>query len=109
MHFFLIRYLTGSEGVLQQSDKEAYLWARKAAKKAVPKAEYAVGYYYEVGIGTPADLAEAVRWYKRASSQGNKKAMQRLTELKTLGDKKNKKKDLARPSRQQAKEECVIV
>jgi TPR repeat protein len=40
-------YLTGSESILQQSDQEAYLWARKAAEKGFAKAEYAVGYYSE--------------------------------------------------------------
>jgi TPR repeat protein len=67
-------------------------------------------YYSEVGIGTKKDPDEAKRWYMRAASQGNKRAMQRLTELKSQGDKKGKKggKELARPSRQQAKEECVI-
>lgn len=60
-------YLTGSEGVLKQSDSEAYLWARRAANKGLPKAEYAVGYYSEVGIGVKADLEEAKRWYMRAA------------------------------------------
>jgi TPR repeat protein len=78
-------YLTGSEGVLKQSDTEAYLWARKAADKGLAKAEYAVGYYSEVGIGVKQDLEEARRWYLRAAAQGNKRAMQRLTELKKLG------------------------
>ena len=60
-------YLTGSEGVLKQSDSEAYLWARRAAQKGIPKAEYAVGYYSEVGIGVQADVDEAKRWYMRAA------------------------------------------
>lgn len=42
-------YLVGSPGVLPQSDTEAYLWARKAAELELPKAEYAVGYFTEVG------------------------------------------------------------
>jgi TPR repeat protein len=60
-------YLTGSEGVLQQSDTEAYLWARKAAMAGLPKAEYAMGYFTEVGIGSPANLEDAKRWYWRAT------------------------------------------
>lgn len=62
-------YLTGYEGVLKQSDAEAYLWARRAASKGLPKAEYAVGYYSEVGIGVKQDLDEAKRWYMRAASE----------------------------------------
>lgn len=60
-------YLTGSEGVLQQSDSEAYLWARKAANKGLSKAEYAVGYYSEMGIGVKQDMELARRWYMRAA------------------------------------------
>jgi uncharacterized protein len=60
-------YLTGSEGVLKQSDSEAYLWARRAANKGLAKAEYAVGYYAEVGIGIKQDIEFAKRWYMRAA------------------------------------------
>jgi len=62
-------YLTGSEGVLQQSDTEAYLWARKAAQAGLAKAEYAMGYFTEVGIGVPANLEDAKRWYWRAAGK----------------------------------------
>ncbi|KAF8558443.1 HCP-like protein [Imleria badia] len=99
-------YLTGSEGVLKQSDSEAYLWARKAANKGLSKAEYAVGYYAEVGIGIKQDMDFAKRWYMRAAAQGNKRAMTRLTEMKRMG---NKRSNVGRPTRQQAKDECVIV
>ncbi|PAV24407.1 HCP [Pyrrhoderma noxium] len=98
-------YLTGSEGVLKQSDEEAYLWARRAANKGLSTAEYAVGYFSEVGIGVKQDLEMAKRWYMRASAQGNKRAMNRLTELKRMG---NKRALAVRPTRQQAKDECVI-
>lgn len=62
-------YLTGSEGVLQQSDTEAYLWARKAAQAGLAKAEYAMGYFTEVGIGIAANLEDAKRWYWRAAGK----------------------------------------
>ncbi|KAI0273866.1 hypothetical protein BC834DRAFT_816333 [Gloeopeniophorella convolvens] len=98
-------YLTGSEGVLKQSDSEAYLWARRAANKGLAKAEYAVGYYAEVGIGIKQDVEFAKRWYMRAAAQGNKRAMNRLTEMKRQG---NKRSNVVRPTRQQAKDECII-
>lgn len=101
-------YLTGSEGVLKQSDSEAYLWARRAANKGLAKAEYAVGYYSEVGIGVKQDGEEAKRWYMRAAAQGNKRAMQRLTELKKLGEKGAKGKN-HRPTRKEAETECVVM
>ncbi|KAI8627821.1 hypothetical protein F5Y19DRAFT_156174 [Xylariaceae sp. FL1651] len=78
-------YLTGSEGVLQQSDTEAYLWARKAALAGLAKAEYAMGYFTEVGIGVPANLEDAKRWYWRAAAQDFPKARERLEDLKRSG------------------------
>lgn len=97
-------YLTGSEGVLQQSDTEAYLWARKAAMAGLAKAEYAMGYFTEVGIGTLANLEDAKRWYWRAAgmypcviferhrltpctAQNFPKARERLEDLKKNGSK----------------------
>lgn len=62
-------YLTGSEGILQQNDTEAYLWARKAATAGLAKAEYAMGYFTEVGIGATANLDDAKRWYWRAAGR----------------------------------------
>ncbi|KAJ7684816.1 enzyme activator [Mycena polygramma] len=99
-------YLTGSEGVLKQSDSEAYLWARRAANKGLSKAEYAVGYYAEVGIGIKQDIEFAKRWYMRAAAQGNKRAMNRLTEMKRQGNKRTAAG--ARPTRQQARDDCII-
>lgn len=41
-------YLVGADGVLPQSDTEAYLWAKKAADQGLAKAQYALGYFTEV-------------------------------------------------------------
>lgn len=64
-------YLTGAEGILEHSDTEAYLWARKAASAdpPLPKAMFAMGYFTEVGIGCPRSLDEAKRWYGRAACE----------------------------------------
>lgn len=62
-------YLTGSDNVLGQSDTEAYLWARKAAMAGLAKAEYAMGYFTEMGIGVPANMEDAKRWYWRAAGK----------------------------------------
>ncbi|EJU05700.1 HCP-like protein [Dacryopinax primogenitus] len=99
-------YLTGCESVLKQSDHEAYLWARRAANKGLPKAEYAVGYYAEVGIGIKPDIEFAKKWYLRAAAQGHQRSKERLTQLKMAS---SKRLGLTRPTRQQAKDECVIM
>ncbi|KAL9131940.1 MAG: hypothetical protein Q9217_000220 [Psora testacea] len=94
-------YLTGWEGVLQQSDTEAYLWARKAAQAGLAKAEYAMGYFTEVGIGAPANLEDAKRWYWRSASQNFSKARDRLEDLRKGGAVKQK----ARVSRSNMKKQ----
>ncbi|KAK4705004.1 uncharacterized protein P7C70_g1198, partial [Phenoliferia sp. Uapishka_3] len=80
-------YLVGSPGVLPQSDTEAYLWARKAADMGLAKAEYAVGYFTEVGIGTYKDDREALEWFKKAAAQGDKRATERLRNATTSAQK----------------------
>jgi TPR repeat protein len=62
-------YLTGAEGVLEHSEQEAYLWARKAAnaEPPLPKAMFAMGYFTENGIGCPRSAEEARKWYGRAA------------------------------------------
>ena len=64
-------YLTGAEGILEHSDTEAYLWARKAAmgEGVLPKAWFAMGWFSESGIGCPVDVEEARRWYGRAACE----------------------------------------
>jgi TPR repeat protein len=65
-------YLTGSADILKQSDSEAYLWARKSAMAETPKAEFAMGYFSETGIGCPKSLEDAKRWYGRAASESSR-------------------------------------
>ncbi|KAI8370354.1 uncharacterized protein BYT42DRAFT_581983 [Radiomyces spectabilis] len=84
-------YLVGSPGVLPQSDEDAYLWARRAAEKELPKAEYAVGYFTEVGIGTRKSPEEAMNWYRKAAQHGDKRAIQRLQGKPTDQQKPKKK------------------
>jgi TPR repeat protein len=74
-------YLTGTSGILEQSDTEAYLWARKAAcaEPPLPKALFAMGYFTEVGIGCPRSLDEAKRWYGRAAGKFNLDVMRSVT------------------------------
>lgn len=119
-------YLTGSEGVLQQSDTEAYLWARKAAQAGMAKAEYAMGYFTEVGIGAPANLEDAKRWYWRAAcessflisarktanrctAQNFAKARERLEDLRKGGAAKQKTRVSRSHMKKQSDGECIVM
>ncbi|OAD80387.1 hypothetical protein PHYBLDRAFT_104926, partial [Phycomyces blakesleeanus NRRL 1555(-)] len=85
-------YLTGAEGILQQDSFQAYLWARRAADKGFSKAEYAVGYYTETGVGVQESLKEAKRWYLRSASSGNQLAKIRLDNICTPDNETSKQK-----------------
>ncbi|KAF1963190.1 hypothetical protein CC80DRAFT_399253 [Byssothecium circinans] len=105
-------YLTGTSGILEQSDTEAYLWARKAAcaEPPLPKALFAMGYFTEVGIGCPRSLDEAKRWYGRAAAYKFPKAQERLEELKRGGAKVQMKRErLSRSNQKQQEENCTVM
>lgn len=126
-------YLTGAEGILEHNDTEAYLWARKAASSEppLPKAMFAMGYFSEQGIGCPASIEEARRWYGRAASKltillGKEyrkcvlmkrtahkfpKALERLEELKKSGKSKPAPANgkLTRKDQKRDEENCVIM
>nr|POE49434.1 protein skt5 [Quercus suber] len=71
-------YMIGAEPVLEKDEGEAYAWAKQAADLGLPKAEYAIGYFTEMGIGCRRDPLEANVWYVNAAEKGNETARQRL-------------------------------
>ncbi|WFD32398.1 Chitin synthase 4 [Malassezia sp. CBS 17886] len=81
-------YLVGAPGILPQSDTEAFLWAKRAAKQGMAKAEYSCGYFSEMGVGTRKDLGQAKGWYVLAAEHGDKRAHQRLASLAGFAAKK---------------------
>ena len=48
-------------------------------------AQYNLGVMYEQGIGTPEDLSEAAKWYRRAAEQGDPEAQSNLGVLYDQG------------------------
>ncbi|KAL9053036.1 MAG: hypothetical protein Q9162_005024 [Coniocarpon cinnabarinum] len=72
-------YMVGATPVLPKDEAEAYEWAKRAAGLGLAKAEYAVGYFTEMGIGCRRDPLEANTWYSRAAEQGDARAKSRLS------------------------------
>ncbi|KAJ4485448.1 HCP-like protein [Lentinula aciculospora] len=70
-----------SLGGFDKDEQLARIFAEKAARKGLPSAEFAMGYYCEVGIGGVKNLEEALGWYRKASSHGNSDAIERLAAL----------------------------
>lgn len=74
-------FLCGAEGAFEKDENLAYTFAEKAARKGLPSAEFAMGYYKEVGVGGPKDVNTAIGWYQLASEHGNADATERLAAL----------------------------
>lgn len=55
-------------GGFEKDEGLAWTFADKAARKGLPSAEFAMGYYAEVGVGGPKDVQMAIKWYTRVCS-----------------------------------------
>jgi TPR repeat protein len=64
-------FLCGSEGAFDKDESLAFTFAEKAARKGLPSAEFAMGYYTEVGVGGPKDIEAARKWYTRVSNKSD--------------------------------------
>jgi TPR repeat protein len=74
-------YMVGAEPVLEKDEDEAYQWALKAAESGLTKAEYAVGYFSEMGIGCRRDALAANHWYSKAAQDGDERAIHRMAAI----------------------------
>jgi TPR repeat protein len=72
-------YLVGVPGHLEPSEQQAYAWALRAAQLGnCAKAEYALAYFMEMGIGTDTDASNSMLWYQKAAQHGDKRALSKL-------------------------------
>ncbi|KAI9820890.1 MAG: hypothetical protein M1832_003523 [Thelocarpon impressellum] len=71
-------FLCGYEGAFEKNEELAYVYAQRAAQSGLATAEFAMGYFHEIGMYVPADLKEARRWYESAAEHGNKDAAGRI-------------------------------
>lgn len=58
-------FLCGAEGAFDKDENLAWTFAEKAARKGLASAEFALGYYSEVGVGGPRNIDIARKWYQR--------------------------------------------
>jgi hypothetical protein len=60
-------FLCGAEGAFDKDETLAFTFAEKAARKGLLSAEFAMGYYKEVGVGGSKDFETARMWYQLVS------------------------------------------
>ncbi|KAF8461094.1 hypothetical protein BDZ91DRAFT_663767 [Kalaharituber pfeilii] len=83
-------FLCGHEGVFEKNEELAFVYAQRAASSGLATAEFALGYFYEIGMYVQVDLQEAKTWYAKAAAHGNKDASSRIEGIsrsKTLSKK----------------------
>ena len=83
-------FLCGFEGVFEKNEELAFMYAQRAAQSGLPTAEFAMGYFYEIGLHVSMNLKESRLWYEKAADHGNKDAAGRLDGIsrsKTLSKK----------------------
>ena len=83
-------FICGHEGSFSKNEELAFKYAQRAAQTGLPTAEFAMGYFYEIGWYTPKDVEQADYWYRKASQNGNKEAsggLERLSKSSTLSRK----------------------
>ncbi|KAE8181676.1 hypothetical protein CF336_g8834, partial [Tilletia laevis] len=74
-------FLCGADGFFPKKEDLAFVFVDKAARKGLASAEFALGYYYEVGVGTEKSVENAKKWYRKAASHRNADAQERIDDL----------------------------
>lgn len=64
-------FLCGAEGSFEKDEALAFTFSEKAARKGLASAEFAMGYYKEVGIGCTIDVESSKKWYQKVRSSAN--------------------------------------
>lgn len=78
------------------------------------KAQYAVGYFTEMGIGCRRDILEANVWYVKAADAGDERAKQRLAIIEAAVSGQGTPMDVAPPrtgkiSKDNNDKDCIVM
>lgn len=72
------KMLNGQQNFEQQNYTQAFKDLKPLAERGNADAQYAVGYMYYYGKGTPKDMKLALQWMNKAAQQGQPLAQQAL-------------------------------
>jgi TPR repeat protein len=87
-------FLCGNEPEFPKNEELAYQYAQRAAAAGLATAEFAMGYFNEIGMHIPVNLDKAQEWYEKAARNGNKDAEGRIESIgmsRTLSKKDHEK------------------
>ncbi|RAL60639.1 hypothetical protein DID88_009957 [Monilinia fructigena] len=75
-------FLCGYEGIFEKNEELAYTYAQRAAETEMATAEFAMGYFYEIGMYVSKNLEVASQWYDKAAKHGNHDALGRINSIR---------------------------
>ena len=75
----------GWSSYVKKDFKTAYKLWLPLAEKGVARAQFFMGYMYDLGFGVPEDNKEAVKWYRLAAEQGYARAKTIIYDLAEKG------------------------
>ncbi|KAK3313951.1 hypothetical protein B0H66DRAFT_482578 [Apodospora peruviana] len=75
-------FLFGFENQFAKNEQLAFKYAQDAANAGLATGEFAMGYYYEIGIHVQKDIRAARKWYDLAAEHGNQDAKGRIESLR---------------------------
>jgi TPR repeat protein len=84
-------FLCGHEGEFSKNEELAYQYAQRAAAAGLATAEFAMGYFNEIGMYTSVSLEKALEWYEKAEKNGNTDASSRIESISKLSRTLSKK------------------
>lgn len=88
-------FLCGHESEFAKNEELAYQYAQRAAVAGLATAEFAMGYFNEIGMHIPVNIDKATEWYEKAEKNGNKDAATRIESIskthRTLSKKDHEK------------------
>lgn len=84
-------FLCGHEGDFSKNEELAYHYAQRAATAGLATAEFAMGYFNEIGMYTPVNVEKAMEWYEKAQKNGNTDASARIESISKLSRTLSKK------------------
>lgn len=88
-------FLCGHEAEFAKNEELAYQYAQRAAIAGLATAEFAMGYFNEIGMHIPVNIDKAIEWYEKAEKDGNKDATARIESIskthRTLSKKDHEK------------------
>lgn len=74
-------FLVGHETLFPKNEELAYTYGERAAASGMATAQFALGYFNEIGMYVPVDLEKAMEWYQKAAQNKNEDAKGRIEGL----------------------------